>query len=183
LRKLAVAATLPAALKYAEVKLKDLAKGVGWPLLDHQLSQLNQFLGQARYKPADAALRRYLPRLGKGGGPAEARAAAVWALGLLHEGKPDPDVVRAALARLNDLAPPPPEDYRVRWMAAVTLGRLKAKAALPSLRKYYQTPPPYTDHVCGWAIEQITGERLPPPEPLEPEPPPLGSDWFLIPND
>jgi HEAT repeat protein len=183
LRKLAVAATLPAVLKYVEAKLKDLAKGVGGPLLDHQLSQLNQFLGLARYGPADAALRRYLPRMRKGIGSPEARAAAVWALGLIHEGKADPEVVRAVEARLNDLAPPPPEDYRVRWMAAVTLGRLKAKAALPSLRKYYQAPPPYADRVCGWAIEQITGERLPPPEPLAAEPPFLGSDWFLLPND
>jgi HEAT repeat protein len=184
LRKLAVPATLPGVVKYIESARGRLAGiAAGNPLLDHQLSQLNQFLGNARYGPADAALRKYIPRMVKGSGPAEARAAAIWALGLIHEGKADPDLVDAVEGRLNDVAPPPPEDFRVRWMSAVTLGRMKAKSALPSLRKHYLAYPENKDYVCAWAIEQITGERLPPPDPLPPEPFQPGGDWFLIPND
>src|SRR5262249_15062425 len=149
---------------------------------DHQLSQLHQLLGQQKYGPADAALRRFVPRMERGICP-ESRAAAIWALGMLHEGKPEPELLALAEGRLNDSPPPPmppPEDIRVRRMAAITLGRIKAQEALPSLRKYCPDRNPALDPIhnaCGWAIEQLTGEAMLPPKPIQK----LQREGFLLP--
>jgi HEAT repeat protein len=145
--------------------------------LDQQLSQLAQFFGQSRYRPADAALRQRIPRAGAALMPIETRAAAIWALGLIHEGKPDTVLDQVLAARLSDLGGPfrPPEHPHVRWMAAVSLGRMKAQETLTTLRLFYGAKKPSLDPVnnaCGWAIEQLTGEVMPPAgdEEVRPEP-------------
>jgi HEAT repeat protein len=181
LRKLAVRETLPEVLQHVRARLPRLQdpQQVG-KLLEHEISQLNQFLGRQRYREADAVLRRFIPKL-KRWAP-EARAAAVWALGLIHEGKPDRALVADLEDRLNDIASLPPEEPRVRWMCAVTLGRMKAKAAEDSLRKHYRDRKPSENPVnnaCGWAIERITGEVMPAPETRRVP----RQDWFLVPND
>lgn len=184
LRKLAVADTLPDATRHVETAFKQFQAGrtpPGDPLwaVDHRLSQLCQFLGQQKHLPAEPVLRRLVPK------PAqpllsEARAAAVWALGLLLAGQSKSDLAATLEQRFNDLASVPPEDERVRRMSALTLGRLRAKDALPSLRKQYSGEPTRThvNNAAGWAIEQITGERVPPPKDLQQ----VQRDWFLVPN-
>src|SRR5258708_29683517 len=105
---------------------------------------------------------------------AESRAAATWALGLLHEGKAVPDLVSALGGRLNDGRSLPPESQKVRCMAAVTLGRMKASQALASLRLYCREQQPSFDPIhnaCGWAIERITGEAMRPPGTVREEEP------------
>jgi HEAT repeat protein len=192
LRKLAVPETLPRALRHVEYRLKQLStaleradsKPLPTEMIDHQLSQLNQFLGQHKYPPAEPVLRRFIPqpnrnmRLGH-----ESRAAAIWALGLIHEGKNDPELATALEERLNHTGMPiPPEDRRVRWMCAIALGRMQAKATLPSLRKHYLHLQPSDDRVnnaCGWAIEQIAGEVVPPPRTIRK----VQRDWFLTPRE
>jgi HEAT repeat protein len=188
LRKLAVRATLPGVTKYVGAKqgqLLEASKGRGgaplpFRLIDHQLSQLNQFLGREKYRPADGVLRGFVPRRDdKPIGP-DTRAAALWALGKIHEGKPDDALTTAAEARLNDVERIPPEDPRVRTMAAVLLGRTAARSALPSLRKHCPTLLSTKDpaaNACGWAIARLTGEKLAPPETTRrPE-----RNWFLSP--
>ena len=72
------------------------------------------------------------------------------------------------------------EDARVRRMCAISLGRMKAKEALRTLHKYYFTKKPSQDQVnnaCGWAIEQIAGEKMPPAGTITVTP----SGWFLSP--
>jgi HEAT repeat protein len=178
LRKLDVPETLPDVLHYLEATLGRLRaangasdrKEVPAEILDHQLSQLNQFLGRQKYAPADEALRRFLPRLEGPRQPVaypESRAAAAWAAGLLHEGKPDDALVTALTERLDDVATVPPEDDRVRRMAAVALGRLGAKESLPRLRAWFSDHEPSFDPVnnaCGWAVGRLTGEATPPPK-------------------
>ncbi len=183
LRRLAVPETLPGVLSYAQGELKrPVHKDISNDITDHQFSQLNQFLGQQKYAPADALLRQFIPRMAPLG--PESRAAAVWALGVLHEGKTIAVLATALEARLNDVshpAPPPPEDFRVRWMSAITLGRLKAKEALPSLRSYcpvQEASPGHVHNACGWAIAQVTGEAMPPPKTIEK----MQVDWFLAPR-
>jgi hypothetical protein len=65
-------------------------------------------------------------------------------------------------------------------MSAVSLGRMKARASLDTLRRFYVTLPPNLDPVhnaCGWAIEQITGEKVPPAGTME-----FSMErWFLTP--
>jgi hypothetical protein len=84
---------------------------------------------------------------------------------------------RVAAVRPFDL-----EDDRVRRMAAVTLGRMKAAGALPTLREFYREKKPTLDRVanaCGWAVERITGEVVPPPGTVEL----IQRNWFLTPAD
>jgi HEAT repeat protein len=188
LRKLDVADTLPRVRDYVAAEFgRQMAgrplpgrKDVSQTLTDHQLSQLNQLIGRQKYAPADAVLRKFIPHHGDKQLD-ESRAAAVWALGLIHDGKLVPELATALEARLNDAGSIPPEDTRVRRMSAVGLGRLGAKDALASLRKYYPDKEPNGDGVhdgCGWAIQQLTGEVMPPPKTID-----AGQrDWFLVPD-
>ncbi len=189
LRRLANPDTLPAVLQHVEVEQRRLRGMAGNPdmaaiLLDHKLSQLNQLLGQQKYAAADTALRRFIPRMETAMQPPvgqESRTAAIWALGVIHEGQSEPALATALEQRLNDGATLPPEDMRVRSMAAVSIGRLKVKECLPSLRSYYpeEVPPRgVLTSACGWAIEQITGEAIQPPKPIRA----AQRDWFLVPD-
>jgi HEAT repeat protein len=190
LRRLAVPETLPAALRRFDTLQRELrtipapeAKPLPEKALDDQLSQLAQLFGQARYLPAEPILRQAFPRpppsLPGALPPKEralglqARASAVWALGLIHEGESVKDLVGWFDGQLRagfEYPSGPPDDYRVRWMSAVSLGRMKAKDALGTLRKFYIAMKPSLDPVnyaCGWAIEQITGETMPSPGTVE----------------
>jgi HEAT repeat protein len=181
LRKLAVAETLPEVAAHVDTQWKRiLADGPGKAPqgTDFRLSQLNQLLGHARYAPADPILKSFIPKRPM----YEARAAAVWALGLIHEGASLPALAADLEARLNDGGTIPPEDSRVRVMSALTLARLKAKETLPSLRKHFSDRAPSLNPVnnaCGWAIEQITGEAMPAPRTILH----VQRDWFLVPEE
>jgi HEAT repeat protein len=202
LRKLAVPETLPGVVKYIQDDIEaqpnprkappkaSNRQGNNAPppeeprvsieVRDHTLSQLHQFIGRQKYRPAEATLRRFIPKLAFGFS-GECRAAAIWALGLILEGKTDDALASAVEARLNDVGSIPPEDFRVRWMCAVTLGRLKAKDKERSLRMWCKAFKPELDRVnnaCGWAIELITGEKMPPPETVVRQ----QRDWFLVPD-
>jgi hypothetical protein len=148
-----------------------------------QLAQLCQLLGKARYRPADELLQAMVERLRNTGQPVylgeETRAAAVWALGWLHEGKPLADLVAVLVDRLTDLGRigRGDEDPRVRRLCAVSLGRMRARETLPVLERYYTakraTAEP-VNNACGWAIEQITGVKMSPPaKPVKVSPPNL----------
>jgi HEAT repeat protein len=191
LRKLAVAETLPKVVDYVEAKQRKLRAEADHPnssfvLFDHQLAQLNQFIGSAKYKSADKVLREFIPRMEKPMKNAicqESRAAAIWALGMIHEDVTIPELVPVLEARLNDVMSLPREDSRVCRMAAVTLGRMKANEALSSLKRYCKDQKPSLDPItnaCGWAIEQITGQVMQPPEPIRED---QRERFFLTPND
>jgi HEAT repeat protein len=190
-RKLDVPETLPHVLRFVEAHVRRLSekggdapagRGAAAALLaefnDHVFSQLHQFLGQRKYRPADAVLRWFIPKFR--GGP-EARAAAIWALGLIHEGEM-PDALAAALEeRLNDIASMPPEWKQVRLMCAVALGRMKARKALPSLRKHFvggELSREPVHNACAWAVAQITGTPLPSAKPIHK----MQRNWFLTPQ-
>jgi hypothetical protein len=147
-------------------------------IIDHQLSQLNQFLGAQKYRPADAVLRRFVPRADGRLGP-ESRAAAVWALGRLHEGREVPELVGPLQERMLDMRSKPPEFTQVREMCAVTLGRTKAKEAVPTLRIFYVGKPTEdpVNNASGWALQRLTGEVMPAPQTARK----VRLDWFLRP--
>lgn len=141
------------------------------------LAHLHEALGILRHAPADSHLRTYVPK----GLPDSSRAAAVWALGLLLQDKLDPQLASQLEERLADTSSIPPESAAVRAMCAITLGRMKSESSLPVLRKWYEVHT-HNDHVgrcCGWAIEQITGEKLPDPDVRHIK---VGG-WFLEPLD
>ncbi len=143
---------------------------------EEQLAQLFLAFGQMRYEEAETLMRQYVPRdleLGE-----KARAAAVWSLGWLHENQPTDDLARQFAARLSDIDGLVPEYEDVRLMAAISLGRMKAESALPTLRKYASTRGGATELACWWAIERMTEEQRPPLSPPE-----INDyrDWFLVP--
>jgi HEAT repeat protein len=189
LRKLAVPDVAPAVLTYFEDQYRQLAdssspasRRSAGGALDRQLSHLAQFLGRVRHRPADTLFQCMAPKADAKTNPAgpEARAAAVWALGLLHEGKPVPELATVLMGRLTAVRPFDIEDDRVRRMAAITLGRMKSADTLASLREFYRSGVPTLSPVnraCGWAIEQITGEKMTPPGVIEI----VDRDWFLAP--
>jgi HEAT repeat protein len=202
LRVLAAADTLPAVLAHVRDRHQDLLRdgrpyrqqGPTAAAVDEHLAQLVQLLGRAGYRPADATLRRLVPRYSRAGVPGqaaqapalspvggEARAAAVWALGRLHEGKPAADLVGLIEGRLTGDPGMGLDDERVRRMAAVALGRMKAAAALPALEAHALGDRPTTDVVanaCRWAAAHLAG-RPPPPDPGVVEV--IQRDWFLVP--
>jgi hypothetical protein len=195
LRRLAIPETLPAALAHLKARHAGLLRsgptaglrGVSPDALDRQLSHLVQFFGQARYREADAALRALVPRFVRPGLPPgftpvgpEARAAAIWALGFLHEGKPDGPLVTLVEGRLTGDGIFGPDDPRVRRMAAVTLARLDAKQSLPALRERASGTQPSTDIVVNasrWAVGQLTRDPVPPAGVVESP----RRQWFLTP--
>jgi HEAT repeat protein len=182
LRRLAVPDTLPAVHRYVEAAAAKLQQRAAISEeTNHQLSQLNQLLGQQKYGPAETVLRQFIPRSSRPLGP-EARAAAIWALGLIDAGKTDAALAADLVARLEDDHSIPPEVLPVRLMSAITLGRLKAKEALPTLRRYFHDGEPSADPInnaSGWAVEQITGEPVPPPKTIRR----VDRNWFLVPHE
>jgi HEAT repeat protein len=172
LRVLAVPETFPKAFEHFR-HTTSRANPPAWA--DRQLTHLVQMLGEARYTAADGAFRGMVSPKAPAG--FETRAAACWALGLFHEGKPDAGLERALAGRVAAVNPGDFEDEHVRWMSAVSLGRMRGQEGLATLRNFWGGSPALepVNNACGWAIEQITGEKVPPPGVIRI--PQIG--WFL----
>lgn len=140
------------------------------------ISQLFLAFGQMEYHEADELIRKYIPRnisLSE-----RARSAAVWAIGRLYKGNADQELVDALVERVKDVALPQPEFDTVRRMSAISLGRMNAESAVPTLRDFTSYPAGLMSQSCYWAIERITGET---PPTVDPPPPVDYGDWFLKP--
>lgn len=179
LRKLAIAETLPPLLAYA-TKLRAELQGQAPPealaTLGRQAQQLHQLFGILRFREADPLLREYVPKAQIDN---RARSSAFWALGLIHENERDCDLAPVFAERLADVTSLPPESGVVRWMAAVGLGRFKAESQMETLREFAERDTMFVESGIAsyWAIEQITGEPMP-PEPVDVTR--IGG-WFLEP--
>ena len=178
LRKLALRSTLNAMLDHAQQTTDDRFRpDLPEEAVANQISQIFQAFGQMKFADAESLLRLYIP---KGSHHQESRAAAIWALGHIHADHPRPDLTKLFSERLSDLSPMDPECEKVRSMSAVSLGRMKAKDALPTLRKFFQGERvSLVGEACGWAVNQLTGEIIPeltPPIRYE-------TGWFLEPLD
>jgi HEAT repeat protein len=173
LSNLRIAELLPDMLEHAQSiydgfkseQLNDSTPGVSL-----HVAHLFIAFGDQTYGPAEGLMKEYLPKdhaLGF-----ESRAAAAWAIGLLHEGDPQPDLVSFFVGRLydNNISP---DTEEMRDMSAVSLGRMKAESALPDLRMFAKQGM----RSCYWAVEQLTGEK--PPVPTADTIP--VDDWFLAP--
>ena len=110
----------------------------------------------------------------------ESRAAAIWALGLIHQKAPPADLVEELIGRVTDENVFEPEDENVRRMSAIALGRMKAPEAVSAVRKYYPRKlslDPFMN-ACGWALQEIAGEPLPRSGTVDV----FQTGWFLEPN-
>ncbi|MCX7422317.1 MAG: HEAT repeat domain-containing protein [Planctomycetia bacterium] len=179
LRKLAVPETFPAmlnkAIQQTEIRLKQpAAAGV-----DEQVAHLFEAFGLLKYAPAEGLLRQYVPKVMPLGD--YSRGAAIWSLGLLHNGVPDEALAVLMAERLTEPPVTPPELIRVRTMSAISLGRMQAKSQVKRMRDYLgsKVEPMITPLAIRWAIHQLTGELLPDAEPSRTS----KSGWFLEPLD
>ncbi|MFO0871951.1 MAG: hypothetical protein U0935_23745 [Pirellulales bacterium] len=176
LRRLKVPETYERILQHATRVDESIAKEPYGSFTGRQQSQMFQLFGEVRYRPAEMLLRKYVP---KSMLDVESRAAACWALGYLYLDNPNNDLVEQFVARLSDTQTPMPELSYVRQMTAVGLGRMRAEQTLPVLRKFAELDGRNSKpgRACGWSIERLTGEKMPPA--LERE---VGvAGWFLEP--
>ena len=179
LRELAIPETLPAIHKrvqqLTEARLSQSLKDSAG--IDEQIAYLFETLGQMRYRPAEAVMRQHVPKnfaLGY-----YARAAAVWSLGLLHAGQPDEELAAQLVERFRDVASMPPEVEPVREMCVMSLGRMGAASALPTLREFLG-PTVIAEPMSlrlRWAVMLLADEDLPLPSVVIKS----KSGWFLEP--
>lgn len=171
LRKLQVEETFAPALAYVQKNMAATTPG------DRVLvsTQMVQMFGLVAYEPANETLVKLVP---KNSGSATLRAAAIWALGKLHEGKPDVQLTRDLTRRANDGAGMEPEDSSVREQSAIAIGRMKDKRSLKLFQGWIKNESDPSLATAGrWAVGYLTGER-----PEEPEPTASNvTGWFLQP--
>jgi hypothetical protein len=180
LRQLALPEQLPALQRMIEQQLDPRSRArtpARARAIDSQVAQLAQALGQARYRPAEPLLRTFVP-MGAGAGN-ESRAAAIWALGFIHENAAPPDLAATLVEHIASLESFEPDDYTVCMMAAASLGRMKARQGEDILRHFFKgaLSENRLSNNCGWALEQIFGEPLKPGVPNQD----LQRGWFLEP--
>jgi hypothetical protein len=136
--------------------------------LFQDLDYLIEALGLLHHRPAVPVLKKYLPRpplrppfLGNPIWQNNLRTAAFWSLGHIYEDDPQADLVAVFQDTLGADAEP------VRVMAAVGIGRMKAKEQAPTLSEIYadESAPIAIRRACAWSLGQLTGEPLKLPEP------------------
>lgn len=176
LRKVAVAETVPALIDKA-TRQTEIRKRADEPGLDEQVVHLCEALGVLRADDAVPLLTQYIPKnqlMGE-----RSRSAAIWALGLIKEGKRDAELESALSDRINDFDDVKPESDFVKQLCAITLVRMNAVEQAPGMRGIV-----VSSHIgmrlgvaLRWAVKELTGDVLPPPEPSFAS----QGDWFLQP--
>ena len=145
-----------------------------------ELAHLCQTLGEFRYQQADPFLRTFVPKSPKN---PVARAAAIWALGMLHQDRPDQALAGQLAGRITDVLGQNPEDALVRRMSALTIGRMKAPGHQNAMYPFYEKAEQQekVGQACRWAIVRSEGQDL----SLVPRPIKKMRGWFLepIPED
>lgn len=179
LRKLAIPDTLPAILAKAQ-RQTDLREKGGFPqAVDDQVVHLFEAMGLMKYAPAEPLFRKHIPKVFIYG--EYSRGAAIWALGHLYEGKPDPELAKQISGRMQDVLSLPPELMHVQVMSAVSLGRMQAKSEAKEMKRLLTDPTgPYQPVLAlRWALHRLTGETFPELIPTTIS----KTSWFLTPID
>lgn len=146
------------------------------PGKEEHIAHLFTAFGDQKYMAAEPLMMEYVPKdqsLGY-----ESRGAAAWALGYLYEGEAKDSLVPILIGRLHDGSSMEPESALMCQMSAIALGRMKARDSLQDLMQYSKLTGAL-GNACRWSAEQITGNKVPKPDPpsaLRPV-----SDWFLMP--
>lgn len=130
--------------------------------LGHQSAYLIQYAGLMRLKDLQPFLEPNFKKTEPGG--SEKRSAAMWAMGLMHENDPVPELTKSYLERLADRLGLMPERDPIRRMSAVALGILRAKSAAPGLVEAYKLDPveAIIPDSARWSLGMI-GELMPEP--------------------
>lgn len=144
---------------------------------DAQDAHLMELLGVLKYEPAVPLMVDYIPKNAPYGGTA--RASAVWALGLIFEGRLQESLSDQLMDRFMDFRSSPPELIGVRRAAVLTLARMGAKKHLPGMKEVLgpTVDNDFLELTLRSAIYQITGELL----PIKVDPPVEVTGWVLEP--
>lgn len=150
-----------AALQFCQ-RVFDETRGTGVSLTEEQqLSQLFQFLGQQRYQDADPLLRKFIPKdysLGL-----YSRAAAIWALGHIHEEDLDEELNDRLAERMVDTNSVVPEIPLVRFMSCNAIGRSRDERHEDKLRTILKvnTIDSFEGQQAAWALNRLFGDPIP----------------------
>jgi HEAT repeat protein len=181
LRKVAVRSTIPGMLANAR-DLTAQGQHARKPGVNEQCAHLFEGLAVLNAKDAEPLLMEYVPK--RQLTFALSRSAAIWAIGRLNTGVRNSEIESALAERLMDFAPRPSESELVKGMCAIALARMQATDQASMLRQYAMSEDviPSDEQIrlkltLGWAVKELTGEELPPPEPLHAQ----QESWFLEP--
>jgi len=176
LRKVAVPETIPALIDKA-TRQTERRKQEKTAELDDQVAHVFEALGVLQAADALPLLLEYVPKQHFMG--IRSRGAAIWVLGRMKAGTRDVGLEDALDERINDFDDKFPDHTLVKQMSAVALARMNAADRVPMLRGLATNGslPIQLDVSLRWAVKQLTGEELPPPEPLTAS----QSTWFLEP--
>lgn len=144
---------------------------------DHQVAHLFELLGRLKFSEAIPVMSIYIPKTDKFG--IHSRSAAIWGLGLIHEGQTNEPLAKQLIDRVLDTMSIPPEDFHVRRASVLSLGRLRAKNQLPVLKQLIgdQVDRDLMELTMRWSVLQISGEVLPIGPPVVAD----QTGWFLEP--
>ena len=133
-----------------------------------------ELFGKLKYAPAESLLREYIPKRLEMG--LYSRSSAIWALGQLYVGDPNPDLIAQFWERITDHGPPV-EMHKVQMMCLVALGRMQAVSMVDSIRSMFRTDmnSDVTPETLRWVLMQLTGEPIPELEPGRED----VTGWFL----
>ena len=178
LRKLNIPAKLDPLLKLAE-RIDQRLTG-GKEVGPHQvtvLAHVFEALGRGKYKPAIPLLKKWIPKTLPRVNLDIPRSSAVWALGRIFENSKDQALAQELKARFVDVTSRVPESSPVRYATGIALGRIGAVKVAPDLRVFAELAFDTPELAAAWAVERLTGEVFPPPEP----PISAGAPWSVVP--
>lgn len=188
LKELAVPETVPMVLKRLEENLDarydgNTKAGVAeYEKAQRQCQHLNEQLGLMKSTMAEPTLRRWIAQMDpkRQIGAPLARATGMWALGLIHEDKPNPELTALLIARLNAVnAMFNSEPPVIGEAAAYAVGFMRDPSGLSDLERFAGRVGVRRNinDAAAWAVERITGKALPLDGPYARQLP----HWFLEP--
>ncbi len=118
------------------------------------LSYLLECLGKNHYEACHDMLLKYVPKNDYKMGNVS-RTGAIWALGKLNRGKPNPSLRDALEERVADISSLNPEEYLVRYAAVLALGEMADPLSRETLEKFKEPFPMPLAHACTWALKRL----------------------------
>lgn len=137
------------------------------PLLE---AMLLQYAGLLRIKELQPLYEKQFSKAAPGN--AIKRASALWALALLHEKNPLPDLAAKYVERIQDRAAPPPEELAVRRMSVMALGLMRASSTSKVVLDAYTLDPRFSliPETARWVLPLLD----------QPAPPEFGPQEFWV---
>lgn len=178
LRKLNIPAKLDPLLKLAE-RIDQRITG-GKEVGTHQvtvLAHVFEAFGRGKYRPAIPLLKKWLPKVLPRVYLDIPRSSAVWSLGQIFENSKDLSLAQELKARFVDVASRVPESSPVRYATGIALGRIGAVEVASDLRVFAELGFDRPELAAAWAVERLTGEVFPPPDPAID----AGGPWSVVP--